>query len=551
MGVLQLWWRGRAFVLDGAYEGYRWMDYGGQAWYVGQRMSAYYFTYRDPLYPAVLGWAGWQLDGYADAGIAVASVSMLALVIGAALCGRALSGPWAGFACAVAAPMTATVLAAARWTSVYPFNAGMASLCLGLGAACWRWPRPVLAALCGAAGALAYASDSRGLIFVPAAALLVAGGMIRGEQVTGSHRARVLWQTHRRWLVLPVLGLLLAAGPQISGWLGEDPSRRTPTAERLESQKDVVLRWVQISNDETLKRACAGHEVLVWPPNPCNRAILDHNWRRVVPGLAPFGVLALWLGLAGSLVPGRRSWPSAKQGIEWGGPIGSVILLGGASAGAVVLSAMTPLAERYTVLLALPLTLAPAIAADRVIDLAAGRWPRVAWGLRGVVAVGIVAAAWALDPSDRDRTRQLSTNPLYPAYAQAEAMAREHVDTDVDTLLDCGDRYVAVALLPAMLTWPPPEAIGMPELTEREVQRCIDHIHTPEDRELGGAQWVIVHPGQELWLDRRVNERVDLAETIREVSGWTRVDRGGGVALYRWDGQDQEAPFTPDPALKR
>ena len=67
-GWLGLWWRGYAYVPLPHFSSYDWMEYVPSAWMVTHGVDlGGYATWRNPLYPAMLGHLGeWPLRRYAS-----------------------------------------------------------------------------------------------------------------------------------------------------------------------------------------------------------------------------------------------------------------------------------------------------------------------------------------------------------------------------------------------------------------------------------------------------------------------------------------------------
>ena len=73
LGLIGLWWRGYAFVPLPYLSSYDWMEYVPSAWMVTHGVDiGGYATWRNPLYPAILGQLG-ELTTYNDAAWLIAS----------------------------------------------------------------------------------------------------------------------------------------------------------------------------------------------------------------------------------------------------------------------------------------------------------------------------------------------------------------------------------------------------------------------------------------------------------------------------------------------
>ena len=99
-GWLLLWTRGHAFVLGGPLLGFGWWDYLMVAWRQVHEPGGYYSSWRNPLWPELVGQAGEHV-GYVTAALLLSSLAAGVLVLAAGLAGRLLVSPWAGALAAI------------------------------------------------------------------------------------------------------------------------------------------------------------------------------------------------------------------------------------------------------------------------------------------------------------------------------------------------------------------------------------------------------------------------------------------------------------------
>jgi hypothetical protein len=501
VGALFLWWLGGAGVLDGGVEGYRWPDFLHAAWAVEAGRPELIGSFRTPIY----GWLVSLVTGpltLPNAALVIAMISGWALLLGAALLGRGLAGPWAGGVSAACAPWVATVADASRWATPYPLLAAGTGLGLGLAALSWRG-RPGLAAglglLAGLASGLAWGFDERGLAFAPACVLLLLIGLRREPR----------WWL--RLLALPLFALGLSTGPALNAAVAPDRSMM-PVEERQARQRSVAQRWIDHSGDARLQQACAAHGDLLLQPGiletPCASATLAHNLGRQLPGQLPFGLGLTLLTLPLVLLPDRRGWR---------GTVAAAGGLGLALAAMAALGTLTVLPERYLIQLAVPLgVLAPVGLAKgcRLAPERIGRW------LVPLALLGVALLVWVLDLGDRHRSSELRRNGHYAAWLEAGELARARLRPG-DLFQDCSQHYVDLQLQPSdHLDAERGFMSGAPGLDPDTSALCRLWIRQPP---LG--------PGSS-WLGVRDDEVFgDLADAH---AGWVLVDSSGQFQLWRW-----------------
>ena len=506
LGLVLLWLFGGAFVFDGRLRGYQWPEYVANAWMVTHGVDVGYDRFRSAGPAWILGQLGEAMGSYPDAAVLLGSMSMAACVGAAALSGRALAGPWAGGLAAACLPLVRCFAQAARWATYYPMQAAGTGLALAFGLATAAWPHPVLALVAGLAASLAWSVDQRGMIAVlPAAALVLFGLFGPGTRL-------------RRGLCLPLFALGLSAWPLAEPLLWQGRGGELALVDKVGVQQDVTLRWIRNSGDDALIAACIQE-----PPSrmltlgafdePCALAQLTHNRDHTLPGALPFGLGLSALGLALSLLPGRRGWR---------GTAASALSLGAVASALLLLAAWTPLPQRYLLQLAVPAALVAPVGLARLV----GSLPlgRARTALLGISTLLLGLWAWRADPSDRRALDAEERNPAYEdwytAYRWVEAQLQEG-----DLFIDCADHHIGIQLLPRI------HSPGSPVLTLKDDAQCRPWIQGPPTR--GGRALVLVSPGLAVHVAHR-QTTVDLAELVAATPGWQRVAAHGALVLWQW-----------------
>ncbi|MCK6522229.1 hypothetical protein L6R49_12405 [Myxococcota bacterium] len=507
-GALGLWWMGRAWVLDGSFVGYRWPDYVAEAMLVAARQTNLYDPFRQPLHGALLAGLGEALGRYSDAAVLISSAATLALVLAAALAGRALGGPWAGGLAALTLPWTHTAAWMSRWANSYALLSGLSGLSLGLAVAAARWPGLLFAAGAGLAGGLAWGVDARGLLFAPAAAGLV---------LLGATAPGLGW---RRWLMPPLFALGLAVGPWSVEALGQSEQHAMSAAEKLHHQRGVVHRWVQIAPRAEVISACASmtqDQLLTreYLSTPCAKAVLRHNLEDQLPGQAPFGRFTA-LALIFALLPGGRGLRGSLEGLL------SVL----APAAAIVAFALiTPLPERYLAPMGLPLALAVPLALGRLAALAPSR---AQTGLAAALTLLAAGFAWISDPASRHKPSPEQLDPQYGRWTRAAAGVTARLEPD-EPYLDCSLHYVDLAMLPERRHELPWMNTGTPSMNDDHTKACLAWIQAgvgavSVDRSLT-VEYAPVRGGPK--------RRVDLGAILEAHGSWSQVWSFGDFELWR------------------
>jgi len=503
LGWLMLWLHGRAFVLGESIEGYGWPGYFTNAWATAHGVVERLDYFRGPLHGLLVGPLGERIDSYADAAVIVASCAGLLLVVAAGLGARALSTPWAGGLAALALPLTAHTSDSARWANAYPVLAASSGLCLAFSMAAARWPRPVLGLVAGLCGGLALSTDDRGLFVLPVALVLLLLATTRVK---------------RTWLLVPLFVLGLASERAVEVATGWDRDRVTSRAQKTETQRRVVSRWIRISKDAELVEACEGidEDLLLTPAfvgGPCSRELVAFNARARLGAHLPFGFALTGLGIALLALPLGAGWRRRLTG--------SVAVVG-ILAPWGLLAALTPMADRYLLQLAMPAATLPAAGLVRLA--AAAKAPSGA-----LAALALGAWVWWGDPADRSQPTLLQHNDEVrhneAMTARVTSLLQSH-----DALLDCSEHRASISMLPRM----PHDVLSFlrqPVYNITDASHCVDWVLAPPA--VSGRLFVAVKP-RSRFPHRRTGERVDLHEVAKGTPGWTLVFADGDFAL--WEG---------------
>lgn len=507
LAATRFWWAGQAFVLDQQLGGYQWPEYMRNAWMVVHRQDVGYMSERSAGPAMLQGWLGELFVSYPNGALVFSGLCMLAALGGTALAGRALAGPWAGAAAALALTFTAAPLDATRWANHYPVQAAGFGLALGFGAACARWPRLSLALLSGLGAALAWSLDARGLAVAPVAGGLVFFGVI----------GTASWARRGALVVLFFVGL--AAWPASRPLLWTPDGHVRSLADDHATQQGVADRWIRLTGDETVTWPCLGAEApplmtLASATSECGPALLRYNALERLPKQLPFGLVATLAGLGLSVLPGRRGVrASLVSGLTLFGGLASLILL----------AAWVPLPERYLLAWSPVLALALPVGLTRLLTTVAP--PRAAAWLVPIGLSLALGAAWLVDPSLRDTQSDLDNNPHVALRLSAATAARTVLGPD-DHLLDCTDLSVAVQLLPRLSTAPPPQ------LRLREPSRCLDWVAQPQPGD--GSAFVFTQLNQG-GGPREQSHTATVSAAVADQPDWSAVWEWRGATLWRWE----------------
>ncbi len=500
VGLIGLWWRGHAFVPLPYLSSYDWMEYVPSAWMVthGLDMGGY-ATWRNPLYPAILGQVG-EWWSYNDAAWLIASICMSLVVFSAGLGARALASPWAGFVAAVTVPTINPWAEASRWATLYPMLTATTGLTLACGAAFLRWGHPLFGAVGALSAGLALGVDFRGLAMVTFMVVLTL----------------FVWHRHRRPGVAALAIALLVVGPALNQAKAVSHQKGTDTA--VQTQRALEVKLAIESGDMDLVRACQSEPTdeaypsLTALTRPCAWAFVRDNLDRF-KDQAPFGVGLTLIALPLILLGDGRGWRASLNSL----------LVFGAGWGALFLMAIwARLNVHHFVQFAVPIAMVVPVAASRCLQsLSFARTQPLAQLLMAIVGTVWVwtAGPWAGKPVD-----DLATAEQNQLLGWMLAGVDMHIDlASGDQLLDCSGLGVEAALLPKRLN------AGLPNFqTSATAERCTQWMQSSNN--VTGRQWLITReepgfsgPPAPPWIV--VESWVD---GPRRTWLWMRVDSRGG-----------------------
>ena len=428
LGLVGLWWRGHAFVPLPFPSSYDWMEYFPSAWMITHGVDlGGYATWRNPLYPAILGGLG-EWIGYNEASWMLGSMAMSLVVISAGLGARAMANPWAGAVAAVTVPFINPWAEASRWATLYPTLAAMTGLSLASAAAYVRWRHPIWILLGGLAAGLAWGVDFRGISLV--CAVLVLG-------LVGMERRRA----GRPWGLLLLVLSTAAAGPLVNQAI--QISETKETAYSVQTQRELELRLAVESGQIDLVRACrnevadSAYPTLQTLVSPCAWAFVADNMDRA-KDQAPFGVGLTLLLLP--LVGLGRSWRECFVGLAvFGAAYGSLFLM----------AVWARLNVHHFVQFAAPIAMTVPVAIARLVDVV----PRIPTQARslGHLALGIVGLYWVTTqgPWAGKAIDDLAKSEQHRLLGWMLDGMGANIDLDGgDVVMDCTGLGIEAALLP-------------------------------------------------------------------------------------------------------
>jgi hypothetical protein len=458
LGLLGLWWRGHAFVPLPFLSSYDWMEYVPSAWMVTHGIDlGGYATWRNPLYPAILGTLG-EWVGYNEAAWLLGSIAMSLVVFSAGLGARALANPWAGLVAAVTVPFINPWAEASRWATLYPTLAAATGMSLACGAAFLRWRQPVWIMLAGASAGLAWGIDFRGIALVCAVAAM---GVLGAE---------------KRWGLILAIAATFAAGQLANNAVQISTTKDTSIA--VQTQRELELRLAVESGDMHLVRACHDEPVDSAYPTmrtlfrPCAWAFVADNLDRA-KDQAPFGVGLTLLLLPLVLIGSGRGWR---------GRAAPLIVFGSAYGALFLMAVWARLNVHHFVQFAAPIAMTVPVAVGRLLDAMGTRRVRApltivlaALGLFWVTTQG----PWAGKPVD-----DLATAEQHQLLGWMLDGMGANVNLDGgDVLMDCTGLGVEAALLPTRTH------TGHPNFQPSAMStRCQQWIHHPP--QTNGRVWI-------------------------------------------------------------
>ncbi len=451
-----------------------------------------YQDWRRPLHALLVGLLGEPL-GYLRGAQLLTLLSSLGLVLGAGLLGRALAGRGAGVLATIAVSLLPSLEQSSRWINLYPLQAGLGALALGVGASCLRWPRRGLALGAGLLAGLCAAVDHRGLVVVAAVVPAVLLGVVGRGPGRGPRPG---------WIALALcLGLGCAWGLDqgLQARLGIHPRS---LVDQLGVQAEVSI---EARLPQELRQRC-GEPGMDMPARlDCARALLPYNLTQLTGPrvLPPASWLALLIPLLLPAAGDRRLG------------LGALVLLGVPCAGLGLGMALVAYPERYALLQLVPLVVLVPVSLARVATLLGGG-PRVrALCLGG--AVLLLGLAWpglpglVRSPASHCRDNGIPVPGLEAAQASMSAWAARALGSD-DLLLDCSYGAFAQRVLPAR----PPIRQALLDTPD-----CARWVQDPPA--VAGALWLVSFRRPDgLPLQRGTSDRELLA------AGWQPVGIQGG-----------------------
>ena len=455
LGILGLWWRGYAFVPLPFLSSYDWMEYVPSAWMVTHGIDlGGYATWRNPLYPAMLGHLG-EWIGYNEAAWLLGSICMSLVVFSAGLGARALSNPWAGMVAAVSIPFINPWAEASRWATLYPTLAATTGLSLAGGAAFARWKSPAWIVLAAVAAGIAWGVDFRGIALVCAVTVLA------------------LMSLERRWLLLAVVAGAISAGPLANKAV--EIAVTKDTAYAVQTQRELELKLAVESGNVELTRACfnepadSAYPTFKTITRPCAWAFVADNMDRAKDQV-PFGVGFTLLILPFVLVgPKQRIW--------------APLFVFGAAYGALFLMAVwARLNVHHFVQFAAPIAMTVPVAIARIIELVSPQKVRQ-FSHMGLAMMGIFwvtkLGPWAGKPVE-----DLATAEQHQLLGWMLDGMGANVDLkNGDVLMDCTGLGIEAAILPTRTHSGPPN-FQPSALTSR----CQSWINNPPQND--GRVWL-------------------------------------------------------------
>lgn len=503
-GWLLLWLYGRAFVLGGTPLGFGWWDYLLLAWRYHHPAMEFFSSWRNPLYPAVVGALG-ESWGYVVAAQVVASLATATLVLAAGLAGRLLGSAWAGGLAALSLPLVPTVAESSRWLTLYPALAAASGATVVLALLAARTGSRLATLGTGAMLGLAWALDWRGLLFGLPAAILLLLAVIRAPP--------------SRWRRgLPLLFFLGTATSPLLQWsLGSRDI--LPRTQEVEVQKKVVLRWIRTTHDRELNEACRSTADLgsLSPrglTGPCARTLVRYNLTHDLRRELPFGLWPTLLLLPLVLLPGRRGWRGTLE-------TGAAVFV--PTALLLLLATRVLVPDRYALQFALTTSLVVPVGLARLVQTAVPRRVRA-----GTEAILLSAATlWLLQegPPGRNRPTKMALNPDIQKVGPALALLEDRLGPR-DRFLDCSGAHVEAALLPRILHDGPPMS------KDTDEDRCAAWIADPPQG--SGTTWL----------------GTDAGRAPAEDGSWEHVGtvEGGRADFLLWRHRGANGPPAPNPA---
>ena len=449
LGILGLWWRGYAFVPLPFISSYDWMEYVPSAWMVTHGVDlGGYATWRNPLYPAILGHLG-EWIGYNEAAWLLGSIAMSLVVFSAGLGARVLANPWAGMVAAITVPFINPWAEASRWATLYPTLAATTGLSLACGAAFTVWRKPIWILLAGIAAGLAWGIDFRGIALVCAVVVLAGFGL------------------EKRWGLLLGIIAAIAFGPAMNASAQIAVTKDTSYA--VQTQRALELKLAVESGKVELVQACLNEPADSAYPTPgtlmrpCAWAFVADNMDRA-KDQAPFGVGLTLIGLPllAFIGSGRQRWAA-------------IIVFGAAYGALFLMSVWARLNVHHFVQFAAPIAMSVPVVIARLVDAIPKRGVHLSSNI-GMCALGLI---WVTTqgPWAGKAVEDLAKAEQHQLLGWMLDGMGAHVNFKAgDILMDCTGLGVEAAILPKR-THP-----GTPNFQPSALStRCQEWIKDPPD----------------------------------------------------------------------
>jgi len=456
--------------------------------------TASYHGWRPPIHPYIHATLGQQI-GFLAAGQLLARIGVSAIVLGAALTGRALGGPWVGALAALVVPFLQTAVEATTWMNMYPLSASAGSLGVAMGCVAARWPRVLPALLAGALTGLAWKINHLSLALIPTAGCLVALGA-----------AARLPAVRRVALGLAfVLGVGGAVG--LDRWIVHtyEVPQEDMSTQILTRRAEITRELKALGGSDPKFSACTDFVAkapnLPELTNACARQFIAANWGTLRAEDCAPPAHYLWLLLPCLLIPagwsGQRRWNRIRSSL------GSTVAFAGPGAAMMIGAAWTTYSEKYMLSLVFLLAVLIPLASARLGGVVGAALKR---RRRGRQVGLLIAALWLLFgwPRPQGWHADAITLPHDWEYVAGDvaAYAAENMGPS-DLFLDCVPLRIDLVLLPQQIS----HKSGL--ITQSP---CSDWIVDPPEAE--GQVWL---------LSRAFDALPHTHDTTIAAHGWTQV----------------------------
>ena len=413
-GCSWFWIRGGAFDLNSSPEGYSWSRYLLSGW-AAEHNPRLFNNYREPLYFWLLGMGGEELDSYRNAAVYISSVSSLIMLISVGFIAHTFGGAWVGSAAMIVFPWVATHVDATRWLNNYPMQGAWVGMMLATSIGVATSKKGVFRVFfLGILLTMGVWLDQRMMIFIPICFVLG------------------LWGIGRRhsWFVAVLFGIGLWYG-YVFGSRTERRAKIPTTLEKMELQRDVVRRFQKFRGLQPICQKLDDSELLSISAlgTHCSYATLKDNVEYRLKQNQVYGMWGWWaIGLC------------CLIGLAHHAAVFRILCLGSVLPCLVWMS-WTPFPDRYTLLLAVP------ISALSTVAMSGGAFGKQFPMLKGLWVVGLLYWVWNQDFSDRYRISDLKNNQDQ----QRVSRIIEELDiqlSPLDLFMDCSRSGIESAFLP-------------------------------------------------------------------------------------------------------